>query len=728
MSARMRLAIAIALSSGAALGAPPEKPVQHELPAEIAPPATAGVWIVPPKLKQSTKVNLGKVERFTLPNGLLVIAVPRHSVPSVQVSLAVRGGGADDPVERAGLAQFTASMLRKGTATRSSDQIAEAIDSVGGSLDADAQNDGTFVSCHARAKELALCLDLVSDLAEHPSFPESEMGEIREQLQADVESAKDHPRALAAEHLMNLYFGDGDTRGRPTSERSLAAIDRAQLVEFHGRFFAPNNAVLAISGDVDEKALRGALAKAFGGWKRRAVPKRLPEKLPQGTAMRVRLVDKPDATQSVIDLAGAGIAHRSPDYLAVRLMNYALGGGSFSSRLMKVVRSDNGKTYGASSRYDTGRDPGPFLVNTFTRNAETAATLKLVLDEIAKMRAGGPNGDELDAAKGNLIGGYGLRLETGSDLAGALLGAELDGLPPGFVEKYPAAMAKVTLAEAKQAGAAHLQPTALVIVGRAAEVKPLLEQAGFHVDEEVAYEQAVSAADRKATAEVKGHAASGSSAEEEAGRKLLALAVAAQGGAALGKLRDVTRAGKGTLTMRGQTLPIAVTEYDLLGHAHRADLTLAGSMSMSQVVSDGKAFVKSGTEVQDVPEPIADRMARVLWLHPARLLTEAGLPGAKVHARPPVQEGAARYDVLEVVNAAGGSVRLYLDAATHLPARAEHEEGGKKERMDLSGWAAAGGVQMPAHILRASGDGEKLDLTYDKTELNKGLDPKLFAK
>ena len=143
-------------------------------------------------------------------------------------------------------------------------------------------------------------------------------------------------------------------------------------------------------------------------------------------------------------MIGPGIRHADPSFYAVRLMNYALGGGGFSSRLMKVVRSEGGKTYGVRSSFAAGRDAGPFEASTFTRNAETAATLKLVLDEIAKMRAGGPTEEELKAAKSNLIGGYGLRLETGADLAEALIGAEIDGLDNKYVVEYPARLEAVT--------------------------------------------------------------------------------------------------------------------------------------------------------------------------------------------------------------------------------------------------------------------------------------------
>ncbi|MGZ3442823.1 MAG: M16 family metallopeptidase, partial [Polyangia bacterium] len=457
---------------------------------------------VPPTLTPTTKVNVGAVSRSTTPNGMLLITVPRHQIASVDVTLAVRVPDTAEPVDKTGLAQFVAAMLRKGTAKRTADQFSDAIDFVGGNINAQAAGSGIYVSCHARSRDLALCLDLLADVAMNASFPDGEMGEAKDELMTTVNGVKDNPQALAAWHAANVFYGDDDPRGRPMSKRSIESIDRKDLLAFRDTWFAPNNAILAVSGDVDEKTLKATLQKTFGGWKKHSVPPvtDMPARplVAAGKSMPVRLVDKPDATQSSVMLLGPGIRHADPSFYAVRLMNWALGSGGFSSRLMKVVRSEGGKTYGVRSSFAAGRDAGPFEASTFTRNTETAATLKLVLDEIGKMRASGPTEDELKAAKNNLIGGYGLRLETGTDLAEELIGAEIDGLDSKYVVEYPARLAAVTVKDAATAAAQHLDPRALVIVGKAAEVGPLLKKAGYTKIEVVNYLDPVSATERKA--------------------------------------------------------------------------------------------------------------------------------------------------------------------------------------------------------------------------------------
>jgi zinc protease len=702
--------------------------------AQRAEPAAADPWasrtdlFVAPDSAPATAVELGAVERFTLPNGLSVIAVPRRSVPAIDVALAIKAGQSDDPLDKTGLADFTAAMLRKGTAKRTSDQVADAIDFVGGQLDANTDDDGTIVNCHARSKDLGVCLDLVGEVSTRPTFPEAEMAEIRDQLNAQVEQAKDSPNALANDHVANLFYGDDDPRGRSLTRRSVAAIDRKALEVFHKTWYAPNNAVLAVSGDFDPKALKAQLHKAFGGWKRHEVPKRAAHALRAGGPLRVRIVDKPDATQSTIVAAGPGISHASPDLYAVQLMNFTLGGGGFSSRLMKVVRSEGGKTYGAHSRFATGTDPGPFLVSTFTRNAETEHTLKLVLDEVEKMRKAGPTAEELKAAKGHMIGGYGLHLETGDDLAHALLGAELAGLDRDFVEKYPARLEAVTLADTARVAGQYLKPTALVVVGKAAEVKPLLAAAGLAVDDVLAYTAPASAAERAALAQkpVKDEP-SFTPAEVAAGKHLLEQALAAKNGAALAKVKDLVLSGKGTMTMQGREVPVTVSEFLVPGKASREEISI-GPLKIVQVVSGDKAFVKQGDKIMDLPPDMVSSMQRGLWRDPNFILLHAGQPGAKSRGLKPVSEKGAKYDVLEVVAPDGEITRVLLDAKTHLIARLVYSEEHKESVDELKDYAPEGGIAFPRKATRTGHGGEKLEISYDKIELNRGLGDNLFAK
>ena len=684
---------------------------------------------LPPNLQPTTKVNVGQLSRSTTPNGMLLITVPRHTVASVDVTLAVRIPDTAEPIDKTGLAQYVAAMLRKGTAKRTADQISDAIDFVGGSLGAQAAGGGIYVSCHARSRDLSLCLDLLSDVAMNATFPDAEMGEAKDELMTTVNGVKDNPQALASWHGANLFYGDDDPRGRPMSKRSIEAITRQDLIAFRDKWFAPNNTILALSGDVDDKALKPMLQKTFGTWKKKDVPPvtDVPARpLPTvQKSMPVRLIDKPDATQSSLLIVGPGIRHADPQYYAVRLMNYTLGGGAFSSRLMKVVRSSGGKTYGVRTSFDAGRDAGPFEASTFTRNAETAATVKLVVDEIAKMRAGGPTDEELKAAKNNLIGGYGLRLETGSDLAEELIGAEIDGLDNKYVVDYPARLDAISVKEAATAAAQHLDPRALIVVGKASEVGPLLKKAGYSKIEVVNYLDPVSGAERRAVQQQRSQSAEVLPAEAMEGRRLLDLALTARGGqAALGRVQTLSMTGKGMLSMQGQQMPVAVEMKEIRGKAMREDIDMGG-MALRQVVGFGKAYVQQGDKRMDMPPDKKLEMEKGQFRDPNFIVLNALQPGAKLRGLPRTTDGGVSYDTLEVISPDGDVYKLLLDPKTHQVARMLYLEEQQQARDELGDYRIVDGVSFPFKLKHDTGQA-RVELQYDKIVVNPKLGNDLF--
>ncbi|HEY2743163.1 MAG TPA: pitrilysin family protein [Polyangia bacterium] len=720
----------------------PSKPMPAVTPAPGAPkPATATTapnepdpWkgrtdlFIPPNLQPTTKVNIGALSRSTTQNGISLVTVPRHQIASVDVTLAIRVPDTAEPIDKTGVAQFTASMLRKGTAKRTADQISDAIDFVGGGISAQAEGGAIYVSCHARSRDLGLCLDLVSDLAINATFPEKEMGEARDQLMATVNGVKDNPNELATWHAANVFYGDDDPRGRPMSKKSIEAITRADLVAFRDKWFAPNNAILAVSGDVDEKALKPQLQKTFGAWKKHDVPPVMDppaRPMPMGKTMPVRLVDKPDATQSVILLLGPGIRRADPSYYAVRLMNYTLGGGGFSSRLMKTVRSEGGKTYGVSSRFDAGRDAGPFMASTFTRNAETTSTLKLVLDEIAKMKSGGPTEEELKAAKNNMIGGYGLRLETGSDLAEALIGAEIDGLDSKYVTEYPSRLDAITVREATTAAQQHLEPRALVVIGKAAEVGPLLKKAGYAKIEVMNYLDPVSGAERRAAQAARSASAEVLPVEAMEGRRLLELALQARGGqAALGKVQTLAMSGKGMVSMGGQQMPLSVDVKEIRGKASREEMDMGG-MQVKIVVGNGKAYMQQGDMRKDAAPEMRAELEKALFRDPNFIVLNALQPGVKIRGLKPTAIGAVSYDTLEIISVEGDAYRLFLDPKSHQVTRMQYLEEQKQVTDELGDYRIVEGVSFPFKFQHGS-SGQQVDIQYDKIVVNPKLAADLF--
>jgi zinc protease len=452
----------------------------------------------PPK---PTELALPPVQRFTLKNGLDVILVPRKELPVVSFGIAVQAGGYDETRDTLGVSDFVAAMLRRGTKTRSADDISHAIDFVGGTLDAQATSESTNAGCSALAKDAKLCLDLLSDILLHPSFPEGEMGEVRDEILAAVAARFDNPHELANAHFDNLLYGEKHPDGWALTPEDVRKITRARLETFWKTFYRPNRALLAVAGDVDATKLRAAIEKAFGGWARAAVPPRPAWTVPKLAGTRILLVDRPDSTQATIVLGHHGIKHADPRWYAATLMNYVLGGSDFSSRLMIEVRSRRGLTYGIGSSFGATLYESTFRVAASTKSESTWEALLASVNEIRRMKGEGPTVVELDKAKGYYAGSYPFKLQTAAGVAQALVAAELHGLGAGYVRELPVRLAAVDQEAAKAAAGALLEPDAMlvVIVGKAAVIEPLIAGKGIAY-EKIGFKEPISAAARAAAA------------------------------------------------------------------------------------------------------------------------------------------------------------------------------------------------------------------------------------
>jgi zinc protease len=471
----------------------PKAPKKKETPAEgdlsfWQDPKVRANLIQAPAPPKAEAIALPPVERWTLKNGLQILVVARKDLPVVSFGLAIKAGGYDeDKAESLGVADFTAAMLRRGTdgkKKRDADDISKAIDAVGGTLDASAGLESTSAGCSVLSKDTGLCVDLLADILLHPSFPEKEMGEVRDEMLASIAARYDSPYQLASEHFDNLLFGEKNPRGWVLMPEDVQKITRDKLVAFWKTYYRPGNALLAVAGDVDPARLRPQLEKAFGGWAKGAVPPRPAFKMAALKATRVLIVDKPDLTQATILLGHRGLRHADPMWFAATLMNYVLGGSDFSSRLMTEVRARRGLTYGISSSYGASLYDGAFQVSASTKNENVWQALVATVGQIRKMKADGPTPAELAKGKGYYAGSYPFELQTPAGIASSIVGAELHGLDLGYVRDFALRMAAVEEAQAKEAAGTLLDPDNLlvIVVGKGDVIEPQIAPTGLRVE------------------------------------------------------------------------------------------------------------------------------------------------------------------------------------------------------------------------------------------------------
>ena len=411
--------------------------------------------------------------RSVTPNGMTVLFLEQHFLPTVEIHALVKVGSAQDPPDKAGLANLTASLLDEGTQTRTSRQIAEQIDFVGGSLEAHAAEDFTTVSARVLKKDADLGFTLLADVLQHPAFHKQEFERVRTQILGEILSDDDDPGNVAMKAFHQLIF-----HGHPYSwpahgvEDTLNKITVADVQQFHAREYLPNQTILVIVGDLTQEQAVTLVQTHFGSWKKGTPsPYQLKKPTPIDRKM-VQLIEK-DLTQSTIVLGHTGISRTNPDYYAVTVMNYILGAGGFSSRLMDSIRDKQGLAYGIMSQFDSRLLPGAFFISLQTRTEVTNQAISGVLTEIKGIRDAPVTDQELNEAKSFIVGSFPLRVDSSAKLANVLAQVEFYNLGLDYFTNYPKAIEKVTKEEVLRVAKQYLDPQhyALVVVGSIAKAK-----------------------------------------------------------------------------------------------------------------------------------------------------------------------------------------------------------------------------------------------------------------
>ncbi|HXE79181.1 MAG TPA: pitrilysin family protein [Vicinamibacterales bacterium] len=449
--------------------------------------ATAGGQVLdwpreaPPPPLPAKEVDFPPYEIRTLANGLQVVTVLHHEQPVVSLRLLVRAGSAYDPPGKAGLASLVSSLLDQGTTTRTAEEIADTIDSIGGGLGSGAGSDVTFTSVLVMKDGFDFGLDLLSDVVRNPAFRREELDRQREQIFSGLKDAYEDPDYVAGLVFDRLVYGF-HPYGMPSTgtPESLQSITPADLHAFHRTYFAPNNAILAVVGDVTtEQAFKGA-ERVFGSWERRQVPDPAATEEPPPPARRVIVVNKPDAVQTEVRVGHLGIPRKHEDFLALDLAVKILGGEG-GNRLQRVLRSERGLTYGASAEMQALKRAGDIMADTDTRSEATTEVLRTIVDEFSRLRRERVHPRELRDAQAYLAGSFPLSIETPSAIAAQVLNALFYELPLAEIETYRERINAVSPDDIQRVARQYLKPDRLsvVLVGNAAVFTPRLEGIGF---------------------------------------------------------------------------------------------------------------------------------------------------------------------------------------------------------------------------------------------------------
>jgi zinc protease len=746
------------------------------------PPAVTGRnWPTerPPRPLPAKPVTFPPYEIKKLSNGLQVVLVSHHEQPAVSVRMIMRAGAAQDPKGKMGLAMLTASLLDQGAGSRTAEQIADTIDFVGGILGTGAGTDLTYINTVVMNDSFALGLQLMADVVRRPTFDPQEVERQRQQAMSGLKVAAEDPDNVASQVIERLIYGfhPYGLPGSGTAE-SLAGLTRQDIVEFHQRYYAPNNALIAIVGDVAPDVAMAGLEKAFGDWQPHDVPPFKPID-PPAAAKRVVVIDKPDAVQTEIRVGQLGIPRRHNDFLAMDQAVKILGGEG-ANRLQQVLRSQRGLTYGASADLQAYKTTGGIVAETDTRTEATAEALRLTVDEFSRLQRERVYEGELEGAQAYLAGHFPLTIETPDAIATQVLNQLFYDLPLDELQTFPERVRSVTPDDVQRVARGYFHPDrlAVVLVGNADAFVKDLRGVGFGEFERIPIGQVdLLAADlrkgrnrvgavgpgfspadpvgpgvgpgfspaktawhsaglqntaysEQTVADPRIPTASADAAKEVAG--ILKKAVDAHGGRdALLKVERLVAEGETTLvTPDGEVKATTRTAIEYPERI-RVDADLPDAQIV-QVYADGKGWLKDPAGVHDAPQPMLAELRTAARRDPLALLRAAASGSLKARMQPDATVEGRELKVVAVDVLDSSATQLFFDAKTgELVKMAFHVQRpgdlrATEERYD--DYRSVDGIRLPFKASIVRGQVVVLERSLTSVTINPTLAPDTFAR
>jgi predicted Zn-dependent peptidase len=427
----MTAVLAVAGTAGAAK----EKPLPKELP----------------PYGQERPLPVPSIVNVGMDNGLTVWVVPRAGFPKVTAILAVRGGTAADPEKLAGTADVLADVVKEGTTSRSSRQIAEELQAVGGEISTHASNDALYVSVDGLAPGTAKVLEILADVARNAAFPRNEVELAKANALQGLLAQESTPEFSVDKAFGNAVFGAHPYRTVAPTKEAVEALTPQTLMEQYRRRFRPDRALLVVVGEVDAQRTGETIKRVFGTWKGQGDTAPATPPAPAGGTAQVLVVDRPGSVQSEIRVGRATVKVTDPEYFPEIVAN-TIFGGAFSSRLVENIREDKGYTYSPSSRVSAYEEGGMLRIRAAVRNDVTAGTLLEIFYELDRMGATLPTEDEVARAKRYQSGLFLLRNSTQGALASTLATNWVNGLPPAALAEFVPKVNAVSAEQVREVG------------------------------------------------------------------------------------------------------------------------------------------------------------------------------------------------------------------------------------------------------------------------------------
>lgn len=660
-----------------------------------------------PEPAPAREIKIGDYQTFTLKNGLQVFVVENRKLPRVQFTLELKNDRIMQ-VDKAGLLGIAGDLMGTGTTTRTKAQLDEEVDFIGAVLNT--SSNGMFASSLSRHTNRLL--ELFTDVLYNPAFKQEELDKLKTQTISGITAAKDNPNAIAGNVRSKLLFGKNHPYGEVPTESSVQSITVDDARNYYKTYFKPNNAYLAIVGDIDLKTAKNLAEKYFGKWAAGEVknPTYTVPKMPAKTF--VALVDRSASVQSVINISyPVELKPGTPDVIKSRVTNQILG-GDFSARLMQNLREKRGFTYGAYSQLNSDKLIGSFNTSASVRNEVTDSAIVEFMSELKRITSEPVTDKELFAAKASISGSFGRSLESPQTIASFALNTARYNLTKNYYQNYLKTVDAVTKEDVMATASKYIRPDQayIIVVGKGADVaeklKPFGEVKYYDVNGENYTPAKASALPADLT-----------------GEKIISNYLQAIGGAK--KVQEL-KTMKSVMTATVQGMELVMTVAKKAPGLSLVEMSVGGN-PMSKNVTDGKNVMA----MQMGQKAPIDDATRETALFEADIVPEANLAAHKVKAvLKSIEnvEGKEAY-LVEYQFPSGSVVSNYFDKETGLKVQQVRSIKGPQGEISIptkfSDYKEVSGVKFPAAISITQGP-MTLNFNSKSMEANVPLEDALF--
>jgi zinc protease len=706
----MRRVITIALLVAAAAAAQPAPGPKVRTAAAVIPTYKELKY---PALKP---IKIPDVATFTLPNGIKLYLLENHELPVVRGSALVRTGNLFDPADRVGLAGITGTVMRSGgTHDKTGDQLDEQLENIAASVETSIDESFGQASFSCLKENTDEVLGIFHGVLTAPAFRQDKIDLAKTETRGGISRRNDDPHGIVEREFTDIVYGKDTPYGWSEEYATVDRISREDLVQFHQRYFFSANVMLAVTGDFSTADMKAKLEKRFADWTAQQPPVPPFPPVKNKPQPGIFLATKTDVTQTFLTIGHLGGEFRDKDYPALGVMADILGGG-FQSRLLQRVRTKLGYAYEISAFWGANYDhPGLFQISSSTKSATTADTIKVIEEEMEKIRTREVTEQELDSAKQTVANSFVFNFDTLSKTLNRMLRYDYYGYPRDFIHQYQHAIEAVTRADVLRVAREHLlaKNLTIVAVGNPQEFGKPLGTLGLPVASiDLTIPQPPGAA--------KAETPKADAAGIERGKKLLQRVQQAVGGAdKLAAVQDFSETVDFSMTaMPAGTTIKQVNLWAAPEYFRQESVLPFGKMV---VFSDGKSgWMSTPQGVRPLPEPLLKQIREELFRNYFRLLLSDRMPDRSVTSP---EEG-----VVEISDQAGNSVKLFLDEKTGFPAREAYVSAqpmGAQGSMEevFENFDGVGGIQVPKKIT-INQNGKKFgEVIIQEYKFNSGIKP-----